>query len=411
MRNLISAIIIDKNFLDHDYATVKTNAMFKPCEERFGLKIFEDDSNILKELSDFRGVDAIITIGGGFNDYKNMMTLPFEYRKKWSHIGGFDGNAISNIIIGTFQSNICRECPEVFSVFTCTHKTDENKLNRLYFSLLSQTYREWNWFVIDDSDDNGETIDILKSYNDPRIIIIQNVTNHGSIGFNKHTIAMMCNGDYLVEVDHDDELTPDCFEMLLKAFHDYPDSDFVYSLAVELKGPNEDTIIYGDGWGHGEGLTKSEIIKGKYHTFSATPDITPYTIRTIYAMPNHVRCWKRDFYHKIGGHNMDLSVLDDMELIIRTFLYGKITKVDKVLYIQYEGEGERGVSKDNTQSNRFGEIQRTVWLLKEVYDKKIHDRILELGFNDDPWDYTSNSSILWKEHIPGLNAMNNTLKI
>ena len=113
------------------------------------------------------------------------------------------------------------------------------------------------------------------------------------------------------------------------------------------------------------------------------------------------------FYHKIGGHNTEMSVLDDQELIIRTFLHGEMTKVDKVLYIQYEGDGERGVSKDNTQSLRFGEIQRTTMLLKERFDKEIHNRILELGKEDDAWDEDAGQSILWKKHEAGKNMMNN----
>ena len=295
MREIISAIVIDKDYVKHNYALVKTNAENARCEEYIGLKILDNDSDILKELSDFRGVDAIITIGGNFIDFKEMMKLPFEYRKKWVHFTEFSAERVSNAIIATFKSNINREHTKLFSIFTCTYKTGFGKLARLYNSLLAQTYREWNWFVIDDSDDNNETVNILKSFNDPRITIIQNVTNHGNIGFNKHTIAMMCNGDYLVEVDHDDELSDDCLELLLNAFKVYNDTDFAYSLAAEFKGNTGKCIVYGDGWGHGEGLTKEELIKGEKLKISATPNITPFTIRTIYAMPNHVRCWTREF--------------------------------------------------------------------------------------------------------------------
>ena len=182
-------------------------------------------------------------------------------------------------------------------------------------------------------------------------------------------------------------------------------SDFFYSICLELKGEKKEPIVYGKGWGWGEGLTKTEVVNGVEYRFSATPEITPYSIRTIYSQPNHIRCWKRDFYHKIGGHNTSMSVLDDQELLIRTFLWGKMTKIDKVLYIQYEGEGKRGVGKDNAQSLRFGEIQRTTMLLKGFYDKAIHERILELGYEDSAWDEEENSSILWKKHTPGENVM------
>ena len=71
-------------------------------------------------------------------------------------------------------------------------------------------------------------------------------------------------------------------------------------------------------------------------------------------MPNHVRCWEKNFYHKIGGHNIDLSVADDMELIVRTFLYGKMAKVNKVLYIQHQGEsdGKKQQQRENV-SKRY----------------------------------------------------------
>jgi hypothetical protein len=221
---------------------------------------------------------------------------------------------------------------------------------------------------------------------------------------------MMCDGDFLCEVDHDDELTADCFETLKAAYEKYPDSYFLYSCALELVMPSRIPIIYGDGWGWGEGLTKTDTVNGEKFTFSESPAVNPYSIRTIYAQPNHIRCWKREFYHKIGGNNPKMSVLDDQEILIRTFLNGKMTKVDKALYIQYEGEGGRGVNKDNTQSVRFAEIQRTTMLLKNKYDKAIHKRIISLGFKDDPWDPKGEYSVLWKQHKRGQNIMSHLYK-
>ena len=179
-------------------------------------------------------------------------------------------------------------------------------------------------------------------------------------------------------------------------------------MCLELKHPEMIPITYGKGWGWGEGLTKSEVVNGTNYTFPATPGINPFSIRTIYAQPNHIRVWKKEFYHKIGGHNTEYSVLDDQELLIRTFLNGEMTKIDKVLYIQHEEDGERGDGNDsNTQSVRFGEIQRTTFLLSSIYDKQIHDRILELGYKDTAWNEELGYSTLWKLHIPGQNIMSN----
>lgn len=408
MRNKISAIIIDPEYYKHNYLDIKCFENDEHAEKRFELKILDNDKNILKEFFKFNHFDAIITIGD-ISNYKELTKLPFEYRSKWCHHETFNGKEIANNILSILSYNLTRnDKPKKFSFFTCTYNTGEYRLNRLYKSLKSQTYNEWNWFIIDDSP-NDKTIELIESLQDPRITVIKNVTRHGNIGFNKHTIAMMCDGDYLVEVDHDDELTNDCLYHLYNAFNEYNDADFAYSLCVEYSVSNKgkEPIIYGEGWGWGEGKHKRELVKDKYVYFSESPNINPYTIRTIYCQPNHVRCWKRDFYHKIGGHNTELSVLDDMDLLIRTFLNTKMIKVDKVLYLQYQDAGVRGSDEcNNTQSKRYSEIQRTVWILKNHYDLAIHERINELGFNDEPWDEKLKQSILWKNHTPDQENMN-----
>jgi glycosyltransferase involved in cell wall biosynthesis len=219
--------------------------------------------------------------------------------------------------------------------------------------------------------------------NDPRIVIIRNITNHGNIGFNKRTIAMACDGDYLVEVDHDDELTPDCLELLNKAFTQFPDSDFVYSHAMEEINGKE--VCYGDNFAYGLGEYRDMDVLGTTRHIALTAEVNALSVRGIHALPNHVRCWKADFYRKIGGHNPELAVLDDMDILIRTFLHGKMTLVDKVLYVQHEGNSTATSRGETTQSARFKEIQRTNEYLRMKYDVDLHNRIIELGAIDPFW--------------------------
>lgn len=409
MRNIISAVVIDPLYTEHDYSLVKTEKVYEYDETEFDLKILPNTENIFDELSDFKGYDALITIGNDI-DFSPLNNASFEIRKKWTHLFSFNKNEIITNILNTFLYNIGRERDKgekLFSIFTCAFNTSQENFFKLYSSLKAQTYKNWNWWILDDST-NDNFVKMVSEIKDDRIIVLKNITNHGSIGFNKHVIAMSCDGDYLVEVDHDDELTPDCLEYLDKAFNEYPDSDFVYSDAVELM--NGVSVLYGTEesngtWAYGEGTEREEEVNGKIYRISAQPDITPYSIRSIHMQPNHVRCWKKDFYHKIGGHTQELSVLDDMDILVRTFLNGKMTKIEKVLYIQYEGEGERGVSSDTAQSTRFAEIQRTDQYLKWKYDSEIHKRILELGFEDTAWNDELQTSVLWIEHTPS-NKMN-----
>lgn len=408
----ISAIIVDPEKEKHDYDKVKSEVYFDG-ETGFDLFVLDGTENIEKVLSDNRVIDVIITISDTENFvYKTLCEQNFQIRKKWLHLDKFNAKGIANAIINVFIGNLDRVNPDglkLFSFFTCTFNTPKEYIYRLYSSMLRQTYKEWNWYILDDST-NDCVVETIKGLNDSRITVIRNESNHGEIGFNKNVISMACDGDYLVEVDHDDELTDDCLFWLKNAFDIYPNTDFVYSDALEMS--NGVPILYGENWGWGEGLEREDIINGVTTKISASPLVNPYSIRTIYAQPNHVRCWKKEFYHRIGGHNKNLGVMDDMELIIRTFLNGQMTKVNKVLYIQHEGDSPRGEeSGETTQSKRFNEIQRVCYLLYRKYDKAIHDRILELGFSDYAWDEKEGSSVLWKEHTPGQEIMCNVIEI
>ena len=404
MRPKLAVLIVDKEKKHRDY-DLSTADIVGIGESTVDVNVIENLDNLNSDLNKYKGYDCIISIG-------DVNTLPltnssFEVRKKWVHYKEYDKKAIANALISTFMYNINRDRGDekLISIFTCTFRTPKSVIARLYDSLVKQTYHNWNWWVLDDSGNAGSVSEYLEKLHDPRIIVIKNITNHGVIGFNKHVIASACDGDYLLEIDHDDELTPDCLELVKKAFDAYPDSDFVFSHAFEeMDGI---PVWYNGPFGLGQGYYKDVEINGEIvKRVPMTPDITYLTIRHIVGLPNHVRCWKKDFYHKIGGHNTELAVLDDMDILIRTFLYGKMCKIDKVLYIQHEGSSSDNNGRGSTtQGNRFGEIVRTGVLLRWKYDKQIHERLLELGSEDPIWNEEGGYSEIRiiTDELPALN--------
>jgi glycosyltransferase involved in cell wall biosynthesis len=388
MKTRISAIIIDPLKDEHNYDEVNIEndyLYYRPYGEiGFDISVVKSADNINSTLNLNRGFDCLITLGEGI-DFAQLNNLSFEFRKKWIHMDEFNPKEMAHNIIDVFLYNINRERPQevkLFSIFTCTYNTSNEMFNRLYNSLKAQTYKNWNWYILDDSP-LGVVAEKLKNVHDPRITVFTNVTNHGNIGFNKRTIAMACDGDYLVEVDHDDELTPDCLSLLNKAFEEFPNTDFVYSHAMEEIDGHE--VNYGNDFAYGLGEYRLMNVLGVERNIALTADINALSVRGIHALPNHVRCWSASFYRKIGGHNPELAVLDDMDILIRTFLYGKMTKVDKVLYIQHEGTTAYSTRGTTTQAARFKEIQRTNELLRWKYDDQIHYRVLELCGEDPFW--------------------------
>ena len=101
-----------------------------------------------------------------------------------------------------------------FSIFTPTYQTGE-RIRRTYESLANQTFGNWEWVVVDDSPDET-TWDILMELKDKDYRVKPHriyPLSGGNIGLAKNRAAMLCDGDWLVELDHDDALTTQCLEI------------------------------------------------------------------------------------------------------------------------------------------------------------------------------------------------------
>lgn len=83
-------------------------------------------------------------------------------------------------------------------------------------SVLSQTYQNWEYIICDDcSTDN--TVEIIKSYTDPRIKLFVNEKNLG-YHENGKRLRQYINGDFVKILDHDDVLYAACIERQLNIF-------------------------------------------------------------------------------------------------------------------------------------------------------------------------------------------------
>jgi len=240
-----------------------------------------------------------------------------------------------------------------FSIITPTHKITPY-LEELYDSLVEQTYEDWEWVVyLNGSADISQIHKHLKS--DSRVRIIESRITSKSIGFIKNQAFHAGRGDILVEVDHDDWLHENCLERLAEAFSD-DEVGFTYSDTLIYDQVNKDKLFYNKahGWNHDWIEFRGEKYYAPKH-FEPTSRSLCY----IWYAPDHVRSWRKSVYEEIGGHNVDLSICDDHELMIRTYLKTKMYHIKKPLYI-YRVYGE------NTYLQRNADIQtKTVDLYKE----------------------------------------------
>lgn len=309
-------------------------------------------------------------------------------------------NITGDMIYEAYTDQSFNDKNPTISAFTPTYKTFK-KFDRLYLSLKEQSYTDWEWIVLDDSPDE-DNFNYMKEVvgDDYRVKIYRSNRCDALIGSTKRQAASLCNGDFLMEVDHDDELHHDAFELCVSAFKRYPDAGFCYSDSSEVFETGG-VVDYGSGFGMGQGVHYTQYYKGRYLRPANIP-INASTIRHIVGVPNHFRCWRRDLYHELNRHNNKLAIVDDYELIVRTFLKTRIIHIPTSLYIQYMNAGG-----NNTQEPRRLEIQRLVDRVQKHYDQLIHDRIIELGGVD--WQWSDNDQRAYTYINPPIDLKRSTL--
>ncbi|WP_288587621.1 hypothetical protein [uncultured Methylobacterium sp.] len=169
------------------------------------------------------------------------------------------------------------------------------------------------------------------------------------------------------------------------AFHQHPEAGFLYTDWAEVFEDGRNAT-YGEHWAFFYGKDRTESYNGREYIVHEAPKINAKTIRHIVSAPNHIRAWRKDFYHEIGGHNPDLAAADDYELCVRTFLHTRMILLRKFCYIQYYN------TVGNTQRLRNKDIQRLTRAVSEKYDARIHRRFVELGVDDFTWDAGRNAT-------------------
>lgn len=328
--------------------------------------------------------DAIITVGGEFSDYNQLMSSPMDIKKRWFHLknkvsdlGEVAYNVSMNYILNTNRPKV--------SFFTPCYNTNTFQLDWLYQSIANQTMPDWEWVIVNDSPQNKELSATLKeiSSKDSRIKVHTfKEASNGVIGEVKYRAASLCMGELLAEVDHDDQLMPECARYLVDASESHPECGFFYTDCVELNENNQ-SLKYPEGFAFGYGNYRRE---GDWDV-NVCVGINPKTIRHIVGVPNHIRAWRRSVYNEVGGHNRRLTIADDYELIVKTFLQTKFCHIKALGYIQYIYNNTNG---QNTHDATRGDIQRRVRTIMYHYNDRIAERFNKLGVKD--WAYAENKN-------------------
>jgi glycosyltransferase involved in cell wall biosynthesis len=253
-----------------------------------------------------------------------------------------------------------------FSIITPEHDPANIPfLLELYESILTQTYENWEWILYLNNKCTIDHIpDCIKVH--PKVKIFRQESDNKNIGFIKHQAFNLGTGDVLVEVDHDDQITPDCLEELAKAYEDET-VGFAFTDAAVLHMTDE-FVPFNPAYGW---TYRTYDWKGKELIAMNSFPPSSQSVGYIWYAPDHVRSWRTTHYKEIGGHNPELSICDDHELMIRTYLTTRMHHIPKVCYIYR-------ITGDNTWLERNEAIQKKTIELFNQHARALAERDAEL---------------------------------
>jgi O-antigen biosynthesis protein len=248
------------------------------------------------------------------------------------------------------------------SVITPTH--DTTWIADTWTSLKTQTHENFEWIVLANDKTGNRTrvqgrMEEMKfiTGGDKRLRVIPDYGEFAGVGARKKLAFSEGQGEVLVELDHDDLLTPDALTEVAKAFED-PEVGFMYSDFADFQNDAKDqgAVTYREetvrpGWvANGFKFYQADIKgvrPGSYECVKAFPP-SAVSNSLIFWCANHVRAWRRSIYEAVGGHNPAYKVCDDHELIVRTYLMTKMVHVPKPLYL-YRVTGENTWAKNQKE--------------------------------------------------------------
>ena len=223
------------------------------------------------------------------------------------------------------------------SVIMCTYNTKDSFFKEAVDSILSQTYRDLEFIIVDDYSDAPVSID---SFNDERIILIRNEKNVGP-GLSRQKAINMARGKYIILMDSDDISLKNRIE-----------------IQVEFMELNKNCCAAGSWFkffGEKNHEVKRIIDNNEKYRCSLFFDNTPTLLNPSVII-------RRSALLTNGINFEDMRYAEDYMLWVRLSEHGVITNINKVL-LNYRVHSR--------QLSNFKKTDRSLNDKKKVFDYQI----------------------------------------
>jgi O-antigen biosynthesis protein len=175
-------------------------------------------------------------------------------------------------------------------------------------SVLEQTSSDWEWILADDGSSDKALLSLLSELaTDPRITLS---TLDQNVGISAATNAALehATGEFVVFLDHDDELTIDALDVVASTIDAADQPDMLYS----------DEVKIGDN--------------GELYDWFAKPDWSPERLRG-HNYCNHLTVVRTTLARNLGGLRSEFDGAQDHDLVLRVGEQTKrVVHIPKVLY-------------------------------------------------------------------------------
>ena len=200
-----------------------------------------------------------------------------------------------------------RRQDEMLSVVMPVHNALPH-LDEAVRSILDQTYRNFEFVILDDGSTDG-SLERLREWvrKDRRIRLIESQTNLGPVG-SSNMVAMAATEDLVARMDADDVSHPERLERQVALMHDRPDVALV-ATACDIIGPNGEKVRSADTWR----LARSSWF-------------APFAHGSI--------LYRREVFDGLGGYRLECEFWEDQDLFARMLVFTdkKILILSDALY-------------------------------------------------------------------------------
>ncbi len=196
-----------------------------------------------------------------------------------------------------------------FSIVTPVYDPPADRMDACIASVLGQSFDDWEWCLVDDCSTRADVVPRLRELaaSDSRIKLVCRSQNGGIVAASNDALGVAV-GEWVVLLDHDDELTPDALSTFCNVLNETNDVDFMYS-DEEVREETGRLIDTFEKPAWSPGRLRSQMYTG------------------------HLTAYRRSVINQVGGFRDEFNGSQDYDLALRVSeVSRRILHVPKVLY-------------------------------------------------------------------------------